>query len=385
MTTNELTMSRRQFLYRAAAVMASVAIVPRHVLAGTGQQVKTSKKFRHIELRGDARQRGEQHGEALREEIHRAWAWYDGKLFTGSGMSNDELESFGEKMLERIENFNPDYRVEIDATARAAGMKPWQLSVLNSRTELANAPSKECTVLYFQKHCLVGQNWDWFEDALDWTVTCDLERPDGHRIVMLCEAGTLAKQGMNNCGLGLCLNFLVWPNTVEGVPVHILMRAFLDSEDIGEAKAALARAGHGQASHLLLADTDGNHLSVELGNGRVFELQPQNEFIAHTNHYISGDAKAAPHVDGANSRGRLETALRGCARRQQKLDIDAMMSILLDEDHVDTPLCCPFEPLPEVFNFPEGTTATLVMDLPGRKFHVKKGPDRKRDFEVFNV
>jgi isopenicillin-N N-acyltransferase-like protein len=264
-------------------------------------------------------------------------------------------------------------------------MKPWQLSVLNSRTELANAPSKECTVLYFQKHCLVGQNWDWFEDALDWTITCDLERPDGHRIVMLCEAGTLAKQGMNNCGLGLCLNFLVWPNTVEGVPVHVLMRAFLDSKDIGEAKAALARAGHGQASHLLLADADGNHLSVELGNGRVFELQPQNEFIAHTNHYISEDAKAAPHVDGANSRGRLETALRGCALRQQKLDIDAMMSILLDEDHVDTPLCCPFEPLPEVFNFPEGTTATLVMDLPGRRFHVKKGPDRERNFEVFNV
>jgi hypothetical protein len=114
-------------------------------------------------------------------------------------------------------------------------------------------------------------------------------------------------------------------------------------------------------------------------------LQPQNGFIAHTNHYISGDAKAAPHVDGANSRGRLETALRGCARRQQKLDIDAMMSILLDEDHVDTPLCCPFEPLPEASNFPEGTTATLVMDLPGRKFHVKKGPDRERDFEVFNV
>jgi len=116
-----------------------------------------SEKFRHIELRGDARQRGEQHGEALREEIHRAWAWYDGKLFTGSGMSNDELESFGEKMLGRIENFNPDYRIEIDVTARAAGMKPWQLSVLNSRTQLANAPSKECTVLYFQKYCQVGQ------------------------------------------------------------------------------------------------------------------------------------------------------------------------------------------------------------------------------------
>jgi len=354
-----------------------------------------SSKFRHIELRGNAQQRGGQHGEQLREEIAKAWDWYGNHFFAANGLSNALLESYGKKSLKSIEDFNSDYRVEMDAIARAAGVEAWKLAVVNARTELANLPHSErgtspaeCTVTYFQDNRVVGQNWDWFEEAFDWTVTIDLERPDGHCIVMICEAGTLAKQGMNNRGLGLCFNFLEWPHDVAGVPFHTILRACLDSKDITEARAAVARAGRGQASHLCLTDVDGNYTSIEFGNGQQFPLHTQEGFLAHTNHYVPEDAKGFPVIGASNSRGRLKTANRRCTERQDNLDIDAMMAVLLDEGDVDAPdgpLCIPFKPLPEENNFPEGTTATLVIDLPGGQFHVKKGCGRERDFETFDV
>ncbi len=343
----------------------------------------TKRRFRRVSLRGDARQRGEQHGETLRDAIREAFAFYAANLFPLASRSPVEIQNFAEGMRKRIDTFEPAYCAELDAIAAAAGMERWQLYAMTARTEIFNAAPPECTSLFFETSHALGQNWDWFEPFEDWVALFEVERPDGHRFVTLNEPGMLGKVGLNNRGLGLCLNILSWPAPADGVPVHVLTRAILDAASLDEVERLLARAGSGQASHFLVADARGGSLSVELGGGGKYRIAPRDGTIAHTNHYIA-EGVGDPRAGVPTTRERLVAACEGVAKRE-RLDLETLKSVLLDEGNAGDPVCCPYQTQPKFYNQVVGTCATLVMDLAAGLMHVKKGPGREPDFETIAV
>ena len=84
----------------------------------------------------------------------------------------------------------------------------------------------ECSVV--GQGGLLAQNWDWHPDAAASTVVWIVEHEHGW-FATLTEAGMLAKIGLNDAGLGVCLNLL---NTtadggLDGTPVHLLLRRTL--------------------------------------------------------------------------------------------------------------------------------------------------------------
>ena len=88
--------------------------------------------------------------------------------------------------------------------AAGAGVPLKALLALNARTEvMAGVGPTECSVV--GAGGLLAQNWDWHPESA--TVIQIVEHDQGW-FVTLTEAGILAKIGLNDAGLGVCLNLL---------------------------------------------------------------------------------------------------------------------------------------------------------------------------------
>ena len=66
---------------------------------------------------------------------------------------------------------------------------------------------------------------------------------------MITEPGIIGKIGLNSSGLGVCLNILRINKRLDGVPVHIVLRAVLDATNINDALDRAKASGQGKASN----------------------------------------------------------------------------------------------------------------------------------------
>merc|ERR1712217_465596 len=85
-------------------------------------------------------------------------------------------------------------------------------------------------------------------------------------ILTLTEPGMVGKIGMNENGVGVCLNALrgrVSCDPVDGIPVHCLVRMILACESLHEANALLHKTPQNCSCHLLLADAIGQYRMLE--------------------------------------------------------------------------------------------------------------------------
>ncbi len=322
--------------------------------------------FPHIVIGGDAHSRGLQHGRLLAARIERAVNFYL-NLF---GLEHTLVRALAEDYRSVIEAYHADYAIEIDAIAEGAGLPGWQLYAMNARSEIMNSTVPECTAMYFAGSRLLGQNWDWAAAAEDFAALISVERADGHRIVTFTEAGMLAKIGINNHGLGVCLNFLAAEHSPSGVPVHVLLRAILDASSLADARQRVAAAGAGKACHILIGDAYGDCYSHEFAGERSYHPKPDNGVLLHTNHYL---------INAAENVETLPATYERYARAQQMLghvaqhDMQTMQDILLDRSEGEQSINCPYFVTEHFSGGRAGTIASIVMDLAAGCVRVKRG------------
>ncbi|MDH3452044.1 MAG: C45 family peptidase [Gammaproteobacteria bacterium] len=329
--------------------------------------------FRQITLAGDPAARGLEHGRLLAAEIQQTVELY----LRYFARPEAELVSVAEQYCRVVREYTSDYATEIEAIAEGADLPAWKLYALNARTEIINAATPECTAIYFARNRILGQNWDWLAAMEALCVIATIVRPDGHWIVTLIEPGMLAKIGMNSCGLGVCLNILRQPHNGAGVPVHVVLRAVLDSMNIEQAKQEIIRSGNDKASHLLIGDARGQCYGMELAAQGVHELTPTDGLLVHTNHYLTpGVAEPDPE---STTRDRLARAQSlGAAASDQSSD--DMRRILLDMSDGERSINSTYRSRDDFAGMDAGTVATVVMDLPNNVMHVSQGNNPQRSF-----
>jgi len=329
--------------------------------------------FRQIELKGDPGARGRRHGAGLGDEIRRVLDFYRG-LF---GMAEDDLLGKGQDYGEIISRFSPEYAEEIEAIAAGAGLDARLLYALNSRSEIFNNASlSECTAVFNTAEAILAQNWDWSVLMESLVVDMTIERPDGHRLRMLTEPGIIGKIGMNNAGLGVCLNILGSDERLSGLPVHVLLRAILDCRSLECVEALLERHGTGKASHILVGDRGGHCLSVEFSGRSLYRLRPESGYLLHTNHYISqpglNTTQLFPSTHERFSRGRSMLAQRSSGE-----DIRRMLT---NRSEGENSICRPWSPSGIPGFGDVGTVFTLLMDLGRGEMEIRKGPGADGEF-----
>ena len=293
-----------------------------------------------------ARERGEAFGRAHAPAIRHTIAVYE-RMFAETGVSPGDI---------RV----PDWaHEELSAMAEGAGVPLPALLAVNARTEvLAGAGPTECSVI--GAGGLLAQNWDWHPALSESTLIWVVETGSGW-FVTLCEAGTLAKIGLNDAGLGVCLNLLRSSEDGghDGTPIHILLRQVLATcRSVDEAVSLLSSAKVSASSAVTVAQP-GDVASVELSPGGANVLR--GSVGAHTNHFLEPPKAGHDTMESESTRPRLDVVRRA-----------PLLDALRSHDGHPNSVC---RHLDESLPWAEQvvTVASIVMNLAALRFHVASG------------
>lgn len=340
------------------------------------------KNFREIDIEGNAHDRGVSHGEQLRSQISDALIFYR-DIFM---LSEPELLEQAAHFQRIITGFSAEYAEEITGIAEGAGQNVLLIVALNARTEIlalnGGAPVNECTSMCFSDSTVLGQTWDWGKPVEDLCSVMRISRPDGHVIRMLAEPGIIGKIGMNSAGVGVCLNILTLGSRLDGVPVHVLLRAILDCKSATEAAAVINRAPLGKSSNIIVADHSGFCFDTEFAGDEMLSPESFKGNFIHTNHYLSKEINALDDPKFFNSRARMNTATKKVSLLTH-YSVSTMMDILSDDSHQQFPIYRNY--IYDDILHDVGTVATIVMDLSKLEIHIRKAKYPGNLFTTFSV
>ncbi|MCP4471965.1 MAG: hypothetical protein GY815_15015 [Gammaproteobacteria bacterium] len=338
-------------------------------------------QFPLVHISGNPLERGEQHGEILKHEIAQTIDFYH-SIFNLPKAEIFKLANYFQKI---IGDFKPDYVAEITAIARAAGVETGWIFALNARTEILsrnNRISNECTAVYFREQSILGQNWDWGKALEPLTVLMNIVQPDGHAIAMKTEPGIIGKIGMNNHGLGVCLNILTLGQVQNGLPVHIVLRAILDCGSLEQVEALLARHSSGKASNIIVADGGGNGFDMEFCGDQSYRLEPVADTLIHTNHYLGDEINSTSDPAFFGSYTLFDKATEILSRAKEQ-NLETMFNMLSDDSNQAFPIYRNYVADESVQEL--GTVGTVVMQLAQQRMHVRKGKGDDAHFYEYRM
>lgn len=367
--------------------------------------------FPLIELCGDARTRGEQHGAQARARIARSIATY-ARLFAYCGIDWQGAQRLGAGYRDLIGDLDPALLAEIEGIAAGAGRRVDEILALNARTEIlppsypgephpgrrarlaanaqAGVPDRgECTAVAVPPahsatgSALLAQNWDWLGAQRAALVLLRVRDADGAACLTLTEAGMLAKIGLNRGGFGVCLNILRSSDdgAHPGVPVHVLLRALLAREGVADAIAYAKTLSYGASSNVLCADASGDSAALEFSPRGLEVVRGAGAPLCHTNHFLAPVAAAhqaalAPSLSSLPRLARINALVGAQRGKFSRADLERML-----RDEADG--CLSICRRPDASLQPEArieTVASVVMDLGARVMHLAPDLPARADY-----
>ena len=328
-----------------------------------------------ITLSGGPSERGEQHGSALKDRIHRMTEVY-GTFFA---RSESDIFDIARHFKTVITDFNPDYGTEIEAVASAADVDPLWIYALNARSEfLSFVPATECTVMHFAGTPLLGQNWDWEERLEPLIALARIERTDGPSILMMTEPGILGKNWLERCGHWSLLQLPAHQPSYQ----RCFRSTFCSARSWSHPRLrpcgkTINRAGPGRSANILVADESGTRFDMEFAATEQIEVADPGDVIVHTNHYLDPEMFSVPHVL-ENSTFRLNRAYE-LAQEIETRDRNTMVRMLSDTANPGNAICQFYRHREPLGNM--GTVCTLTIDLAARNMDIRLGNDATAPLE----
>ncbi|MEO3789201.1 C45 family peptidase [Nonomuraea sp. B10E15] len=331
----------------------------------------------------EPRARGEELGSHRRAAIAANLAGYT-DLFRVAGATPAQVRAWGEQALDRSAAWAPRLADEIAGIASGAGLEPWQVAVVNARTEILAAlhasGEGECSTSVV----LPGpglpprtvQTWDWHDHLRDAPMLWELAPRPGHVVRTFTESGALAKIGVNTAGLGVHFNILRHDaDTAEvGVPVHLIARRILDEAATVEEAAGIARSATVSASTVITAVTAGGAGSIEISPAGVAVIPPDpGGVLMHCNHFL--DPALAAGERHATERPGTYARLRHLRDHAGELggdDLTKRALALLSHGPDEAPVCA-HPDLSQPIHQRWETLATVGLDVRAGRLRVHQG------------
>jgi isopenicillin-N N-acyltransferase-like protein len=331
-----------------------------------------------LKLRGTPWEIGYAHGEALADKIAICIEIYT-EIF---GLGEHALAEAALAYQTLIHQYAPKLAEEIEGIAAGSGQSQQWIYALNARSELMSTDVPECTSVYFPETGVIGQTWDWLDLFEDLYVILNIEQENGHKLLTVTEPGIVGKIGMSSVGIGVCLNFLSSPGPLQGLPIHIVLRAMLEARSVTDAKAfALGAADMpgGKSGNVLVGSATNNGFNIEYTAAEHVLKMVKKTGFAHSNHCIFSDIDAG--LLGFNSRARLDRANYLIAQSVNYTTRD-LKKILSDTADVKNEICADYVNLGGI---KVGTVSTIVMDLNKGVMEVRKGSNPKGEFQCYRL
>ncbi|MDW0113109.1 C45 family autoproteolytic acyltransferase/hydrolase [Sporosarcina saromensis] len=304
--------------------------------------MKAIKSIQHITLTGSPYAVGRGHGEQGKKEIHRSLETYEA-LFKGyTGMKWKEVREKAMTHHDAIAAFRPAYLEEMQGIADAAGVQFEDILTLNARSEIALTSTPDgCTSFAIQRgaNTWLGQNWDWKGSQIDALLDVHIELEGKPNIRMITEGGIIGKIGMNAAGIGVCLNALLTRTWQPKIPLHLSLRAVLESHSFEEA-VAVVNGNVASPAHFLIASREGGMAGMEVSPIRTAMIEPVDGMVVHTNHICQTQLQEVvadfPIDDSVPRLQRMQTLLR---EMKEDVEQENLFHILADHHGYPDSIC----------------------------------------------
>jgi isopenicillin-N N-acyltransferase-like protein len=356
-----------------------------------------------LHLKGLPQEVGEKHGEEFKDSIRELFdllcqnflAYAPVKFSKGSLVDlNMKNAAFGQE-------YAPDIMQEMLGIARGAGVPFQSIFFLNSAFNLINfgdiratIPLLGCTSFGVTSEATahgrvcIGQNYDAFKFLERYPVVLKIENGLNPCALVYTTAGVVANAGMNQCGLGVNVNYLCASDVGFGVLTSIIIRKILQAERFGDAIGAVLSVKRASGANYVIGDATGGVVNIETSSKDYEILYPTDGIITHSNHFISPHMRCyqidRPNMIGDSIARNYRT--RELLRKQTgKIEDSLLMKIM--QDHANFPSSICFHGRRQEANADGDvcTVASMVQNLGELSMHLSKGVPCKVGYTSFSI
>lgn len=318
-------MLSHEFMRRPPILLATVLLLASVTVCA---QVSDGSRIRVVELSGKPMERGEQHGRALKQEIHALVAkWQDSLRQAYKIEPADFIKRFvaNTNFQPAIDKWTPGLLDEVRGIARGAEIDFETIYVFNLIDEVwaqgRKAMVEKCTSIGVDRHgsqpTVVAQNLDIPKFYHGTQTVLRITDEKGFQALVMTLPGLIAANGMNRARVAVAVNTLLQLRPCrDGLPVAFVVRGVLQKKTWWEARQFLYEVKHASGQNYILGGPDVAH-SFECSAGRVVRFQPFEAagHTWHTNHPLRNEDWDPDFSRRAKQRGKTPAqALAACPR-----------------------------------------------------------------------
>lgn len=351
-----------------------------------GQTSFSKREIREVKLSGRGYMLGLQHGKLLKKEIGELVVKM--KKNTADNLKKDADQVIKEFMAyaqftDDIKKYTPDLYEEIRGIADGSGQSFDDLMVFNLLDEFwvyiddiskhhcsgMGVPSINGSTGY------IAQNMDIESYTEGYQMVMRLERtPNSPEQFILTHPGAIAFNGMNEKGIGACMNTLMQLKASnKGLPVAFIVRRILNSTDKNDVLNFIQIIPHASGQNYIIG-IRGEVFDFEASANKVVRFDPKNTngTVYHTNHPIVNDdvkpwfEKYNPNADikplQSNSYIRLASVQKRIGEAI-RLEDSLIKETLRSKDDAKNPVCVSLSLGRGGFTF-----GSVIMTLTGTPF-----------------
>jgi len=348
-------------------------------------------RYREIEVSGTPLEMGRQIGEAGREEIRGFTAIALERVNKTIPVSRQNAMAVCRDSIPYIEAYSPDMLEELRGMQESAGVSLEELILLQIRNQLQPDADAGCTSFSTTRRssaaesAIVGQNWD-NDPALDpFTVVLTRRPADKPALMNITQAGLIAYIGLNDRGIGMCMNTLPAPSRRLGVPHYFAVRAIYETTTLDDAVQAVRRAERAIPGNVILATPQGPaDLEITLGDVHVLRDEGTG-LVVHTNHCLHPDLVLInddfPELIQSTPRKMRIEKLFGESDRP--LSMENAKTALRDHDHYPKSICR--HPNEHPTNGFWVSVLSVIIEADAGRMHVSRGNPCEKPYETYQL
>jgi isopenicillin-N N-acyltransferase-like protein len=275
----------------------------------------------------------------------------------------------------------PQYVDEIEGLAQGANVAFDDLAVLNAMEAVTMDALHltKCTSFAVNGeytadgHVLVAHNEDWLPEDESDVYLIHAEPDDEPPFLAMTYGGLIPNIGFNAFGIAQCCDSVYPTDSRIGIPRLVVSRAVLAARTPADAirNAVLPRRAAGY-NHLIAVES-GEMFNVEVSARKFGILYAENNYIAHTNHYLDPGMQAIESEPDEliGTRVRYFRTVR-LLKQTRRHTLKTLQEI--QRDHINFPSAiCNHADL-EIDPFDrEKTINAMVIDLTSRAMHIAWG------------
>jgi isopenicillin-N N-acyltransferase-like protein len=360
-------------------------------LSGNPDHPSRLTRYREITVSGSPLEMGRSIGEAARQEIRGFVEIALERVNKSVRISRKKAMEVARACIRCAEDYSADMMAELCGMAETAGVALDDLMLLQVRNQLKPEKDEGCSAFSLAPRTnaldghVVGQNWD-NDPALDPFTIVLTRRPRREPALMnITQAGLIAYMGLNDAGIGLCLNTLPAPSREVGVPHYFTVRGIYEADSLDGAVQAVQRANRAIPANILLATPQGPaDLEVTVDNVHVLRDDGSGRVI-HTNHCLHPDllsinGQFPELIQSVPRKLRLEKLL---GEPQPPLALEQLKAALSDHENYPKSICR--HPNDDPITGHCCTVFSIIIEPEAARMYVTRGNPCCQPYETYQM